>query len=267
MVKPSIFSKDYERKMRRRKNRIKITIFISILVIIFVAASANGIFKSISKRTNKIKESITSSKGEVKNTNNANNAKNNDAKNSKSSTENKEKKPEQYTVQMSNGTNINVVYESKNNDKVFKDISPKESNVPYSISPSGKNIVLFDNKAQSIILLDTNGNKQDITNPQYTATNGDVITKDSMLSQQPNYIWCSSPVFIDDNNVAYISQLPWIGRTTKYIWIENIKDRTYSFVQEIQGEDLKLDKLTDKGLTVVADGKTVFLTADGHTTE
>ena len=38
-------------------------------------------------------------------------------------------------------------------------------------------------------------------------------------------------------------------------------------VQEIQGEELKLDSLTDKGLTVIEDGKTVFLKADGSISE
>lgn len=91
--------------------------------------------------------------------------------------------------------------------------------------------------------------------------------KNSELSSDPNYIWCSSPQFIDDNNIAYISQLPWIGKTTKYVWIENLNDKSHTVVQNIQGEDLKLDKLTDKGLTVIEDGKTVFLKADGSISE
>ena len=40
---------------------------------------------------------------------------------------------------------------------------------------------MFDEKAQSIIFMDINGNKQDVTNPQYTSTSGDVIEKKSQF--------------------------------------------------------------------------------------
>lgn len=258
MGKPSIFSRDYEKQMKKRKKRIAFTIFVAIIAGVFVTVSMKGAVKNLSKDEGKVKSSITTDKNNVKST---------ESKKLEATEQEKTKKTEAYDIQLSNGKTVSAVYETKNNDKVFKNITPAESNTVYNISPSGKNMIVFDEKVQSIILIDINGNKQDVTNPQYTSTSGDVIEKNAQLSSQPNYIWCSSPRFIDDNTIAYISQLPWLGRTTKYVWIENLKDKSNVMVQEIQGEELKLDGLTDKGLTVIEDGKTVFLKADGSISE
>lgn len=258
MVKPSIFSKDYEKKMRRRKKRIAFAVFVSIILIIFAVIYSKNVFRNFGTNANNTKNNTTPNKNETKSSN---------INKQESKAPAKQEKVEGYSIQLSDGTTVNAIYETKNNDKTFKYISPAESNIQYSISPAGKNIVLFDSKVQSIILMDISGNKQDITNPQYVSTSGTVITKSSQLSAQPEYIWCSAPKFIDEDNIAYISQLPWIGKTTKYIWIENIKNKTHTWVQGIEGEDVKLDKLTDKGLTVIVDGKTIYLTSNGSITE
>jgi hypothetical protein len=258
VAKPSIFSKDYEKKMRRRKKRIAFAVFVSIILIIFAVIYSKNVFRNFGTNANNTKNNTTPNKNETKSSN---------INKQESKAPAKQEKVEGYSIQLSDGTTVNAIYETKNNDKTFKYISPAESNIQYSISPADKNIVLFDSKVQSIILMDISGNKQDITNPQYVSTSGTVITKSSQLSAQPEYIWCSAPKFIDEDNIAYISQLPWIGKTTKYIWIENIKNKTHTWVQGIEGEDVKLDKLTDKGLTVIVDGKTIYLTSNGSITE
>nr|WP_246517353.1 hypothetical protein [Clostridium aciditolerans] len=244
--------------MRRRKKRIAFAAFVSIILIIFAVIYSKNVFRNFGTNANNTKNNVTSNKNETKNL---------DINKQESKAPAKQEKIEGYPIQLSDGTTVNAIYETKNNDKTFKNISPAESNIQYNISPAGKNIVLFDSKVQSIILMDISGNKQDITNPQYVSTSGTVITKSSQLSAQPGYIWCSAPKFIDEDNIAYISQLPWIGKTTKYVWIENIKNKTHTWVQGIEGEDVKLDKLTDKGLTVIVDGKTIYLTSNGSITE
>lgn len=263
MVKPSIFSRDYEKQMKKRRNRIVWGICISVIVIMFAAVSMKGIFKNLGKDMGKLKNIVAADKDNIKSTE----VKNLDVQSPKK-TENSEKskvqKADGYDIQLGDGKTITVVYEVKNNDKVFKEVIAVENKVLYSISPSGKNIVIFDDKMQNIIVVDIDGNKQDVTNLQYTSTSGTVITKGAQLSTDPNYIWCSSPKFIDEDNIAYISQLPWIGKTTKYVWIENLKEKTHTFVQGIDGEDLKIDSLTDRGLTVNVDGRTVYLTPNGN---
>jgi len=266
LVKPSIFSRDYEKQMKKRRNKIVLGISISVIIIMFVVVSMKGIFKNSDKDMGNLKNIVTTDKENIKSTE----VKNPDVQSSEkieSSEKSKVQKLDGYDIQLGDGKTITVVYEVKNNDKVFKKVIPVENKVLYSISPLGKNIVIFDDKMQNIILVDIYGNKQDITNFQYTSTSGTVITKAAQLSTNPNYIWCSSPKFIDEDNIAYISQLPWIGKTTKYVWIENLKEKTHTFVQGIEGEDLKLESLTDRGLTVNVGGRTVFLTSDGNISE
>lgn len=258
MAKPSIFSKDYEERMRARKKRIALVVLVSVTIVILATVYIRGILKNFTGSTNNVKSNVVSNKNETKSSNTTKQ----EATNS-----NKSEKKEEYVVQLSDGSNVNAVYETKNNEKTFKSISPAESNVLYSISPSGKNIVLFDNKAQSIILVDIDGNKQDITNPKYVSTSGTEINKASQLAAQPDYTWCSSPKFISDDKIAYISQLPWIGKSTKYIWTENIKDKTHALIQGIEGQDIKFDKITDRGLTVIIDGKTMYLTSSDSISE
>lgn len=256
--KPSIFSKDYERKMRHRKVKIFGISIICLAVIVLIGVYLTGTFKSALNDVNKQKQSMVS--------------------NSKKQSSTSVKKPSQvskpeekskdkgskYAVSLTNGKKINLIYETKNNDKVFKDVTPKDANVVYSISPSGKNILVFDDKSQSILKFDSNGNKQDVTNPQYVSTTGSTIEKNAQLSSNPNYIWCSSPKFIDENNIAYVSQLPWIGKTAKYVWVENLQTKANVMVQSIEGADIKFDAVTDKGLTTIVDGNTVYVTTSGE---
>lgn len=259
--KPSIFSKDYEKRMRHRKVKVFVISIICLAIVILIGVYLTGTFKSALSDAKNQKQNIVSDNKKPSSTSVK---KSSEISKPKSESNGKES---QYTVNLSNGKKINLTYETKNKDKVFKSVTPKDSNVAYSISPSGKNILIFDNKSQSILKFDSNGNKQDVTNPQYVSTTGSTIEKNAQLSANPNYIWCSSPKFIDENNIAYISQLPWLGKTTKYVWIENLQTKANVMVQSIEGEDIKFDAVKDKGLTTIVDGKTVYVTTSGEVSQ
>lgn len=254
MAKPSIFSKDYDKKMKKRKRRIITAgIVIALAVIVFIGFSVvsfSGAIKDASKNLSK------NTKQNVQSTQKAPVNKTKTKKDTKAS-------QNSYSIQLSDGKTAKAIYEINNGDKLFKSVTCDGENLSYDVSPSKKNVIIYDSKNQAILLLDTSGNKQDITNPQYTPTSGNTITKDAQLSSDSSYIWCSNPKFLDDNNIAYVSQLPWIGKTTKYVWIESLSNKNNVLVQGIEGENVKLDKITDKGLTVISDDKTVYLKADG----
>jgi cell division protein FtsL len=260
VVKPSIFSKEYDKKMRRRKRNLIILVIVCIFVIALAVIYIRGAFKDVLKETNKIKSNISAENKPVKDS----------SKGAKAPVENKSKSTEKagsYKIELSDGKSANLTYEGKDSEKKFKSVSPGDGSIVYDISPSAKNIVLFDGKSQSILLVDINGSKQDLTNPKYVSTTGNVIEKNTQISNNPSYMWCSSPKFLDDNNIAYTSQLPWLGKTQKYVWIENIQNKSHVMVQGIQGENVKLQGLTEKGLTVVEDGTTVYVNASGSITQ
>ena len=256
--KPSIFSKEYGKKMRRRRRNVVILVILCLLVISLGIIYIRGAFKDVINTKN-AKVNNSTVKEQIKD----------DSKNvpqSSNKTESKEKdtkKENSYKVQLSDGRDVTLTYEGDSSNKVFKSVAAASGDLTYDISPSHKNVTLFDNTAQNILLVDIDGNKQDITNQQYVSTSGDVIQKSSQVASNPSYIWCSSPKFLDENNVAYISQLPWIGKTTKYIWIESIQNKNHVMVQGVQGENVQLGELTEKGLTVTADGATFYITASG----
>ncbi|WP_027626765.1 hypothetical protein [Clostridium lundense] len=264
MGKPSIFSKDYERKMKRR--RITIILSIIVIVILFLGAWFMGKGKSFisSKKDNALdNKKVNNDKQTNKNVNTNTSTNNNEAKVSK-----EEKKPEGYEVKLSNGQNIKIIYEEENKDKKFKYIYPLDSKVKYDISPSNKKAVIYDDKAQKIICVDINGKVSDVTNLTYTSTDGSVvINHDEFIKSRPDYVWCNMPKFIDENNIAYISQLPWLNKTAKYVWIFNIPNNTHINTQNIYGEEITIDKLNEKGLKILVDGKTLFLNANGGVTE
>lgn len=263
MGKPSIFSRDYERKMKRR--RIIIVVLIFAVVILFSGAWFLG--------KGKVKNFISGpknnalDKGKVDGNTQVNKSVitkgNEDKKTSK-----EVKKTDGYEIKLSNGEKIKLVYEEENKEKRFKYIYPLDSKVKYDISPSNKKAIVYDDKVQKIIYIDINGKISDVTNPTYTSTDGSVvINHDEQIKAAPDYIWCAMPKFVDENNIAYVSQLPWLNKTTKYVWIFNIPNNTHMNTQSVFGEELTIDKLSDKGLKILIDGKTLFLKANGEVTE
>jgi hypothetical protein len=114
-----------------------------------------------------------------------------------------------------------------------------------------------------MICMGSDGNKQDITNAKYVSTSGTTFDKNTILSTKSDYIWCSSPKFIDNDNIAYLSQLPWFNKTTKFVWVENLKTKVNTRIENLSGEDVKFESLQSKGLPVVLDGVTKFLSPTG----
>lgn len=255
MAKPSIFSKNYQKRMRQR--RIRITISILMLIIIVVLTSFY--LKGNKNSTNNITKN--------KNTNtDTSNKKQTDSVKNTSASGNKQKPVDSveqgFDITVSDSKKVKAIYEVKDNDKKFKYINPTDESVDFSISYSGKAMVIFDKKSQITQYVNVDGTIIDITNEKYISSNNNVYERDATLKNKPTYIWASSPVFIDEENVAYISQLPWFGKTAKYIWIMNIKTKSALQVQGISGENIKFDKTTDRGLTTNVDDKTIFLKSD-----
>ena len=247
MGKPSIFSKDYEKKMRRRKLRFALS-FIALVIIVTAGITA---FKRQLTANTKKPVSQTTQKSEKP----------------KTEVQNQSEKPavkeEGLDFKLDDGTSLKAVYEVNGDSKTFKYLSPKESGTYYNINPSGNKMVVLDKKVQKILLIDINGNITDITNPSYTSSSGAVITKENVIAQNSSYIWCDTPTFVDDSNIAYISQLPWLNRTTKYVWIENPESKQNTYINSISGENIKFEALDTKGLGMTIDGSVLYLTPNG----
>lgn len=262
MSKPSIFSKDYQKRMRRRRKRIALLIA-AALIVTAGAFLAGKNFLSNGNQQQANNTAPVEDKKEVDSTTAADKT-----ETDKAATVTKEAetpKEEGFEFKLADGTAMKAVYTTTGTTKKFESVSPKEKNVYYNINPAGDKIVVFDSAAQSIMLIDATGKVQDITNPSYTSSKGTVFKKENVLSQYSGYVWCSSPAFISDTKVAYITQLPYFGETSQYVWIVDLTTGKHTAVSisRVKGEKITFGKLEAKGLMINADEKVFYITATG----
>lgn len=267
MGKPSIFSKEYEKKMKRRRIRNFILVVICILVVCSIAfkevlgnsfnsinVSIRNVFTKaeINKDPKKPNEEVKQEGKETK-------------KEETKETVKEEKKEDSIEVEIGNGSKVLVAYELKNGERYFSSINPGNNVVSYSVSPSGKKVILFDEKNQNVYLINENKESKDISMKKYTTSSGDfTIDKDTQLTTNPKYMWHSLPKFLDETHIAYISQLPWLNKDDKYLWTADLNNLNYVVNYNIQGKISSLGNLVDKGLEVKLDsGETKYMQPNG----
>lgn len=276
VARPSIFSSDYNERMRKRKIRLVLLVTLTVLACALFFAQykyktinalgsyMKNTYNNIASKKDKAKE--TDSK-EGKSTGNKTTDKNKGA-NGGTGAQGDTSEDLGYAVVLSNGKQGKAVYQNKEGVKSFKLISPIESGIYYNISADGRSMVIFDDGNQNILCLDVEGKQTDITRTEYVSDDGTVYPKSDRLTKEPSYIWHSSPKFIDSENVAYISQLPWFNKEiTKYVWIVNINDRTHRYIGKLSGSTVTFGELSEKGLNVKVDDKDFYLKGNGEISE
>lgn len=271
MAKPSMFSKDYDERIRKRKKIKRILTVIVVLVVIIgtVLISSNignsikiGINKVNNKISDKNKNILENSKSKDKTISKEKEVKQQEATKTQKQNENKNEVDTNKKIQvikLSNGEEIKLIYSMVNNQRQYLEVFSKT--IQYSISPTKKKIVLLEKNTQNIILVDEMGNVKDITKKEYVSSKGKVFSKDSILKDNSGYIWNSLPKFIDDNDIIYISQLPWFNRgEDKFIWRYTISTNAHKQIitedGEISGKEISYGKLLKDGLEVIIDGNT-----------
>ncbi|KOA18222.1 protein-export membrane protein SecF [Clostridium homopropionicum DSM 5847] len=276
MPKPSIFSKDYDEKMRKRKRNRRIAVLIVLIVAVIaivIASFSSKIGVNVKLGMNKIKGIVitrmnkdstdktnkdSNNNSKVKNEETGNNSEN---KNSDAVVQKEEVKKEEtgeYTVKLPNGEEIKLKYSAINNEKNYIEVTPKT--IVYDISPSKKQVVVLENGTQNLILFDINGTLNDISKKEYMSSKGTVFSKDSIIKTNTSFIWCALPKFINEDNIIYQSQLPWFNKgSIKYIWKYTISSKVHEHnlnggLGEVFGADIKYGKLYSDGLEVIIDG-------------
>ena len=274
MSKPSIFSKDYAKEMKRRKRNIFLLIILPIIGLsIFLIKDFDGLLnKSISMKQginnillNKSKDKTKDEKDKVVEV--------------PVKTEQSIKPPpkaevskvpqvavtniEIFPVSLSDGQKINIEYTISGTEKIIKGISDAKE-ITFDISPSKKAIVLQSKKNQDMIYLHSNKINIDITKKTHTSTKGKSFSKEEHLIKHPEYLWSVTPKFIDEDNIVYVSELPWINEdAVQFIWKVNLKDNTHVQVKPASGKSITFKDITSKGLEAAIDGNEVFVTPLG----
>ena len=262
MGKPSIFSKDYEKKMRKRRRRIIITSIFIVLILLIGAVSLKLTISKVDMHEirNSLQAWIDSDKENVKE--------------DEITIENNEseeiveapKEPEVKTkeLRINDKVILKAEYENIDGEDRFKTIQNLPGNYQYDINNKKNMIIVLDND-QNIKLFNINGKEVNITKESYTAPNGEVFNKDTVLKTYENYLWHKDIKFISDTKVAYISNVPYFGYDlNKYIWIIDLNNNNHITLWNSKSKNITFGNLEEKGLKVNIDGNEKFLNSDGN---
>ncbi|MGL4873608.1 MAG: hypothetical protein ACRC30_03035 [Clostridium sp.] len=230
MAKPSIFSKNYEKKMKRRRLRI-------VMIVVVLIAVSLGLFYQFKLKDMDFNQIINSLQAWVNNENVPDEKPKEEPKKPPVKDESTENTlPEQTSkdiikeVKLLDNESIKVKMIDKNGDITIDSIEGK--GYYSSISEDKKEMVILDEN-QNMFLLNATGDIKNITKEEYVSSKGSKYPKDFMIEKEKkrgiDYLWGVEPKFIDENTVAYISNLPYFGASAKnkYVWIYSIKDNSY----------------------------------------
>lgn len=272
--RPSIFSKDYEKQIRKRRKKIILLIIVPIIGLtiflitdfdsmldkgISMKKSLNNIFLNKSKQDTKIDEN---EQPEVKKEEEVVKPQP-EAEEPKDSQVEVAVENEAFPVTLSDGQEINVEYKLLGAEKNIEGVSdPKD--ISYDISPSKKSIVIQSKINQDILYFDVNKISKDITKKTYISSKGKKFPKQDKIKEESNYIWSIMPKFIDEDNIVYVSELPWMNKeAVQYIWKVNLENNIHSQVKPAKGKSITFKDITSKGLETIIDGKVVYVTSTG----
>lgn len=274
MGKPSIFSREYDRKMKARKKR-KTIIIVTLIAAALIIATRASFLNWLQKNAGQLNSKDKGSSGYLtqKGGNDSDKAAQ-DTGNDKKDQSSQETPPADQAaaaekvleLNMPDGKKIKMVYEENNGNKVIKNVMSDDNSVQFYMNPSANKVVLL-NAAQDMFIADLNGNLSNITKAQYITSSGSVIQKSAYLQRKPGFLWHSTPRFINDTTVVYITQMPWF-KTTKYVYKVDLNNASvHTRLQVIQGENVSFDAMDPKGLKVNTDAGIKFITSDGNVTQ
>lgn len=263
MAKPSIFSRDYERKMKKRKIKITIGVILAAVVtgvLIYKFKIENMDFSNVRM---KLQAWVDSDK--------TNNSTPETPKETVKETPPKQEevkeeapKKKELEVKLDKNDTVKCEYEEKDGKKIFVSMEKKKG-MSYDISPNKQMILVLD-KNQNMKTIDIDGKVKDITRKEYVSTKGEKYPKSVMLERYKDYLWHGNAKFIDNDNIAYVSNLPYFGSaaTKEYIWIYNLKNGTQKIVQKSGGKNIEFGKIVEKkGIEVKIDKNEYILNNEG----
>lgn len=242
MGKPSIFSNDYDQRMRKRR---KMTIINTILIILILISGAyfggsyylgkegielGSIFKSFSEKYQE-KQNIQKEDNEPEPDTDKQGSGNNDAK------QPEVVKNAYYEYKTPEGKLYQLEYEEITGNREFTGVKDDGGEVEGDISADKKKIV-FCTKSGDVIVGDVQGAIKKINPDSYKSkSSGITIEKKTTFKYYPEYVWAAKPHFTMDNRVVYITYLPYLkGANTFYMWAISIDGSSHRMVGKLSND-------------------------------
>ncbi len=250
MPRPSMFSKDYEKLMRRR--RINITLVILIILsagffgIRYYMRSNNVDFlDNIFKRT-QTGQKEPAPKPTPKPTNEP----------TVTPTEQPQQKST-YEYVSSNGDKYKISYEATDVGIVFIGIESSYDDLGYDISHDKQYIVFEDRAAADIMLMSADGKTVKINPSSYNSkSSGILIRKEDMLAKVQNYVWSAKPHFTSDNKIVFLTDIPYVYDDGKlYMWTASLSGQLGSLIGQFETEDkaaIKYEGYREDGSLIIS---------------
>lgn len=256
MRKPSIFSKDYERRMKKRRIQILLVV---IVILIFGAGITFKLnvtpidFTAIKQKlqswvdSGKTQEELELEKDPIL-----------------EEEPPKEEIKKEMDITVREGLVLKATYDEIEGVKTFKEFTPIEG-IAVEVSPL-KDKALLTEQNQEMYLININGEVVNITKRSYISTKNQEFTKESVLTDRPDFIWGNGGKFINDNVIVYVSLLPYIGKSAvnQYVWLYNITDGTHKSLLGLKGKVVTIGNIIpEKGIEINIDGTISILNPEG----
>lgn len=258
--KPSIFSKDYNKKMRFRKIVIVVTIIIiAILLVGFIfIGSISSSFEKIGNKLSSLQvengfNESENTKEEEEEIRTFNNEINNEVL--------EEEKNNNIEINLTNGEKLVATIIKENNLEHFSEVKLSEDKGKAVISPDKTKLLINNYKTQELFIYDTKGNGKNISKTEYTTKNNKSYSRESILQSNNGFVWCRNPMFVSDNKIVYQSNLPFFGRKNLdiYVWSIDLNTNEHKTLWDFKGKTITFGELTDKGLQVNIDGNNKYI--------
>ena len=233
MAKPSIFSRDYEKIMRKRKKRRNIIVLLSVLILTVSIIIIKYDMQKISATFKKIAFSK-------------------ELRLSNFRTENINLPIDDYIVTLKvvgNNDNLEIVDIKCDKDLISIDIN--------------KDRVLIIDDNQKIYLINAKKEIIDLTLDEYATQSGERVSRSEMLNNNSNYLWHTNGKIVNDEKIAYVTNIPeFNGELQQCIAVVTVDDNTHNINESLKGDSVKLYKSDENGLKVEIDGNIMYITSE-----
>ena len=266
MGKPSIFSKEYEKRMKRRRRNVMIISLTIVLVIsiLITKVVCNPIdYTNIKKNIQAWIDSDTTNISEQ-----TEKTTNQEQPIDKEPAKEELQKPleESIDITLVSGSIAKAIYINDNNGgKVFKTLNTTDKGVSFNISPSGKQMIVTDTNFV-ITLYNVDGTTKVVSKDQYISSSGGVFTKEAAMKTTPQYLWNANPKFISEEKIIFVSNRPYFGNKVlkQYLWMTDIKTNADTVFWESAGASIDIGEKEEKGTKITVDGNVNYIDLNGN---
>ena len=266
MGKPSIFSKEYEKRMKRRRRNVMIISLTIVLVIsiLITKVVCNPIdYTNIKKNIQAWIDSDTNNISEQ-----TEKTINQEETIDKEPVKEELQKPleESIDITLVSGSIAKAIYINDNNGgKVFETLNTTDKGVSFNISPSGKQMIVTDTNFV-ITLYNVDGTTKVVSKDQYISSGGGVFTKEATMKSNPQYLWNANPKFISEEKIIFVSNRPYFGNKVlkQYLWMTDIKTNADTVFWESAGASIDIGEKEEKGTKITVDGNVNYIDLNGN---